>query len=172
MEKKLYEAFTLIEMLIVMGIIMILIGVGIVGTRYALDSANKIEHQNSVDTVHQAFIAYYADNREYPDDDSLEAMLLSGGDLFSYLDSEFDGGSDASYYYWIKDDESAYLICVSLGGVDDEEAKGFYCNGNGFGDEYSGISDDEIDSGSSEASTITGAGFSKSDWTDGDWSSN
>ncbi len=67
MEKRFYKAFTLIEMLIVMGIIMILIGVGVAGTRYALDSANKIKLENAVDNLNQAMLSYFADNREYPE---------------------------------------------------------------------------------------------------------
>lgn len=171
MEEKKYKAFTLIEMLIVMGIIMILIGVGVVGTRYALNSANKIKHQNAVDSVNQAFIAYYSDYRDYPSDSStLKTLLSSGGKIEPYLDSAFDGGADANYYFWSDTDKDLYVVCVSLGGVNDADISGYYCNGNGFGSDYSGVSEKNIDNGSSESDTIE-TDFVKSVWSNGGWSS-
>jgi type II secretory pathway pseudopilin PulG len=174
MEKRFYKAFTLIEMLIVMGIIMILIGVGVAGTRYALDSANKIKLQNAVDNLNQAMLSYYADEREYvevgtPALGFIGDALESGGALNKYIEQgEFDGGADSSYYYWVDPvSEQTFLICVSLGGIGDEKEKGFYCNGNGFGataDGLSGVTEKEI-------AGVTGADdpglgtCSVSDWT-------
>jgi len=147
MGKKFYKAFTLIEMLIVMGIIMILIGVGVAGTRYALDSANKIKLQNSVENLNQAMLSYYADEREYPAFTNFGTALDTGGEINKYMETgEFDGGADSTYYYWLDSvDEQTFLVCVSLGGQDDEKTKGFYCNGNGFGVSYSGIEDKNIE---------------------------
>lgn len=146
MEKKIYKAFTLIEMLIVMGIIMILIGVGVAGTRYALDSANKIKLQNAVDNLNQAALSYFADNREYPEFTNFGTALADGGAINEYMETgEFDGGADSTYYYWLDDvNQQSFLVCVSLGGQDDEKTKGFYCNGNGFGAD-SGITDQNIE---------------------------
>ena len=147
MGKKFYKAFTLIEMLIVMGIIMILIGVGVAGTRYALDSANKIKLQNAVDNLNQAMLSYYADEREYPAFTNFGTTLDTDGELNKYMETgEFDGGADCTYYYWLDSvDEQTFLVCVSLGAHDDEKTKGFYCNGNGFGASYSGIEDKNIE---------------------------
>jgi len=147
MEKKFYKAFTLIEMLVVMGIIMILIGVGVAGTRYALDSANKIKFQSAVDNLNQALLSYYADQREYPEFTNFGTALATDGDLNEYMETgEFDGGADATYYYWLDStDQQTFLVCVSLGAQDDEKLKGFYCNGNGFGDDYSGILDKNVE---------------------------
>ena len=147
MEKKFYKAFTLIEMLVVMGIIMILIGVGVAGTRYALDSANKIKFQSAVDNLDQALLSYYADQREYPAFTNFGAALGTDGELNEYMETgEFDGGADTTYYYWLDgDDQQTFLVCVSLGGQDDAKRKGFYCNGNGFGASYSGIEDKNVE---------------------------
>lgn len=147
MEKRFYKAFTLIEMLIVMGIIMILIGVGVAGTRYALDSANKIKLQNAVDNLNQAMLSYYADEREYPAFANFGTALATGGPLNPYMEQgEFDGGADTTYYFWLEPDGAqTFLVCVSLGGFDDTKLKGFYCNGNGFGAAYSGIEDQNIE---------------------------
>lgn len=173
MEKKFYKAFTLIEMLIVMGIIMILIGVGVAGTRYALDSANKIKLENAVDNLNQAMLSYYADNREYPDITGFGAALTAGtGEIGEYMETgEFDGGADATYYYWLDGtNQQSFLVCVSLGGVLDEKAKGFYCNGNGFGTD-SGITDQNIEGAEGvehPAGATPGTGWIQSEWTNED----
>jgi type II secretory pathway pseudopilin PulG len=53
-------------MLIVMGIMIILMAVGIAGAKFALQRANKIQHQSAVDSMYQALHGYYSDNRKYP----------------------------------------------------------------------------------------------------------
>ena len=168
MKSRLYKAFTLIEMLIVMGIIMILIGVGVAGTRYALSNANRVKHENAVDTISQTLVTYYSDHRKYPTFTSFAEMLASSGDLGVYLDSSFDGGADATYYYWVSSTNSSYLVCVSLGGISDENKEGFYCNGNGFGDgeDYLGITEKNVENVGGETSP-GGYTFSVvADWVD------
>ena len=129
--KKQLKAFTLVEMLIVMGIIVILMAVGIASGRAALRNANKIEHQNAAEQIYQALQGYYADNREYPADMNVEALM---GDtvLGEYID-EFDGGSEAHYGYAVDSTQQEFLVCVTLGGADDESHLGVYCTGNGIG---------------------------------------
>ncbi len=142
---KKYFAFTLVEMLIVMGILIILMGVGITAGRFAINRANDVAHQNAAEKLYTAMQAYYTDNREFPELDyrrnSFSEVLGSGGVLNKYMsDGEFTGGTDATFYYWRSSGErgvaegQAILICVSKGGVDDETRRGFYCTGNGFGD--------------------------------------
>lgn len=141
MFKKKYEGFTLVEMLIVMGIIVILMALGIASGRFAINRANKIQHQGSVDNLYQALQAYYTDNREYPDTTETgiptwSTALGAGGALEDYIEAgSFDGGSDATYYYipTTESDLQSMLVCVSLGGPGDEKEYGYYCNGNGFG---------------------------------------
>ncbi len=144
---KKYTAFTLIEMLIVMGIIMILIGVGIAGSRWAIQRANRIEHENAAENLYSALVKYRNEEGYFP-------LLGSGGSrieeeffayalgyrgnnpvLIEYLSREdFEGGSDATYYYAVDDtDGQVCIVCVSLGGIDDEGDEGFYCTGNGIG---------------------------------------
>ena len=175
MEKRFYKAFTLIEMLIVMGIIMILIGVGVAGTRYALDSANKIKLENAVDNLNQAMLSYYADNREYPTFTDFGTALAAGGVLNTYMETgEFDGGADTTYYYWLDDtNQQSFLVCVALGGQFDEKGKGFYCNGNGFGTTASGMSgieDQNLDVSTSDypANTESSNWTGVSHWTNED----
>jgi type II secretory pathway pseudopilin PulG len=135
--RKEYKAFTLVEMLIVMGIIIILMAVGIASGRFAIRRANKIEHQNAAEQIYQAAQSYYSDYREYPSDNA-PADLVTGIDadtplLSGYID-DFDGGSEATYYYDADDTGQIVIICVSLGGDNDVNDLGIYCTGNGIGE--------------------------------------
>lgn len=136
-----YLAFTLVEMLIVMGIIVILMAVGIASGRFAIQRANKIEHQNAADQIYQALQSYYTDNREYPNTAAVAtgspmdigALITdeTATGLGSYID-EFDGGSDATYLYMAESTGQEAIVCVSLGGQKDVNELGYYCTGNGF----------------------------------------
>ena len=143
MRKNLYEAFTLVEMLIVMGILIILMAVGITAGRFAINRANDVAHQNAADQIYTGLQAYYTDNREFPvvgasdcvgTCTSLAAMIQAGGALAKYLDNgAFNGGTEATFYYAVDADGQVALVCVSKGGENDDKELGFYCNGNGFG---------------------------------------
>lgn len=137
-----YKAFTLVEMLIVMGILVILIVIGTSTGRYAIDRSNEIEHKNGATQLYQAAQSFYTDNEVFPESQaadgtpiSIERMTAEGGSLKNYLDlGIFNGGSEATYYYATNTSRQAVLICVTLGGIDDELKKGILCVGNGFGD--------------------------------------
>lgn len=133
--KKRYTAFTLVEMLIVMGIIIILMAVGIASGRFAIRRANKIEHQNAAENIYQAAQSYYADHKEFPI--SLARTTPSFGEvmgvyLSEYID-DFNGGSEASYGYAVDKTGQVLLICVTYGGKEDLNRQGIYCTGNGMG---------------------------------------
>jgi type II secretory pathway pseudopilin PulG len=136
MNKK-YSGFTLVEMLIVMGILIILMAIGIAAGRFAIQRANVVAHQNAADAIFTAMQAYYTDNRQYPNPNTFifGDSMQPDGDLHAYLiEGEFNGGIDATYYYWTDGLRQEALVCVSLGGIDDEPAnRGYYCTGNGFG---------------------------------------
>lgn len=142
MRKNLYEAFTLVEMLIVMGILIILMAVGITAGRFAINRANDVAHQNAVDQIYTALQAYYTDHREFPNNGTAytPATLIgtetTPGPLYDYLDQgSFNGGTEATYYYVVEDtQQQSVLVCVSLGGANDDKDRGFYCSGNGFND--------------------------------------
>ena len=132
MDKK-YSGFTLVEMLIVMGIIIILTVVGITAGRFAINRANDIAHRNAADQVYTSLQAYYTDKRRYPaESDSTmcpggqcSIKVLVGtprgtkGTLVPYIDQDsFDGGSTATYFYGVGGDsgDQAVLVCVTLRG--------------------------------------------------------
>ena len=163
MNKK-YSGFTLVEMLIVMGIIIILTVVGITAGRFAINRANDVAHRNAVDQVYTSLQAYYTDNRKYPahndpvmcNSGTCSVEILVGtpqgeaGTLVPYIDKDsFDGGSTATYFYGVGGDsgDQAVLVCVTLRG-DAEENKdhpdgAVYCAGNGIG-----VTDMQFENGS------------------------
>ena len=135
MTRKSYKAFTFVEMLIVMGILIILMVIGIAAGRYAINRANRVAHQNAADQLYQTLQAYYTENRQFPEAELLEDMLSEGGTLYEYTEGDFNGGAPATYHYFAQEGtvRQAVLVCVTLGGHDDELKRGIYCTGNGFG---------------------------------------
>lgn len=142
MEKK-YSGFTLVEMLIVMGILIILMAVGITAGRFAINRANDVAHQNAADQIYTALQAYYTDNRKFPLATELTTTggvafadaIADGGILNKYMsEGEFTGGTEATFYYYVEPNmQQDVLVCVSLGGLGDITQRGYYCTGNAFG---------------------------------------
>lgn len=147
---KKYKAFTLVEMLIVMGILIVLMAIGILVGRYAIQKAQDVKHQDAANALYSALVKYKLDNKKYPMIGSCSGCIEK--ELFAYAlgyngtpsnyilkkytdeDSKFDGGSDTTYYYSVDPiDQQTALVCVSLGGIDDERERGFYCTGDGLG---------------------------------------
>jgi len=139
MKRATYKAFTLIEMLIVMGILVILMVVGVAAGRFAIDRANQIAHQNGATQLYQALQSHFTDYGKFPDGTAtLETMTENTANeqnaLGKYLDmGSFKGGSEAEYFYFVNATQQAAIVCVTLGGVDDVTEKGISCVGNGFG---------------------------------------
>lgn len=142
MEKK-YSGFTLVEMLIVMGILIILMAVGITAGRFAINRANDVAHQNAADQIYTALQAYYTDNRNFPNAEELAGAgtiafaeaISETGILYEYMsEGEFTGGTEATFFYYVEPTmQQEVLVCVSLGGINDEVQRGHYCTGNAFG---------------------------------------
>lgn len=193
MNKRKYSAFTLVEMLIVMGILSILMAIGVSVARFAVQRANNIQHQSAVDQIFQAMQSYYTDNRKYPvmaDFVGYDAAI-NGGVLSTYIEGSFDGGSAARYYYFPatgSNSPQSFLTCVSFEEPDavGNLAYGGYCNGNGFGvsDVASGsVTNKSIEAdctGSSDPNCldmgdiedIVSTSGCSSDWEDGTFSDN
>lgn len=136
MDRKTYKAFTLIEMLIVMGILIILMVIGVAAGRFAINRANDIAHQNGANQIYQALQAYYTDKGSFPQTtESISSMIADPNSLGKYMDTgAFKGGSEASYFYFTNANKQAALVCVTLGGLKDDTRKGVVCVGNGFND--------------------------------------
>jgi type II secretory pathway pseudopilin PulG len=180
--KQTYSAFTLIEMLIVMAILIILMVIGIAAGRFALNRANDVAHQNAVDQLYQGLQAYYTDNRKFPTSEACgegvnctpQNMMEDPTILGKYMDfGAFNGGTTATFFYLVGGDNSdqAVLVCVSMRGEksdnDGREDDGsYYCNGNGFnvgnmdggGGEIE-ITNRNIENPSADWATLTGYTF-------------
>ena len=114
MDRK-YTAFTLVELLIVMGILVILIAVGILVGRYATLKSQDTRHKDAARKLYTMLLEYKNDNGSYPNlgncsrcirDQFFARALGSTGTeeeqvLKGYAGGEggFDGGSKATYYY-------------------------------------------------------------------------
>jgi prepilin-type N-terminal cleavage/methylation domain-containing protein len=174
-----YKGFTLVEVLIVMGILIILMAIGITAGRFAIQRADRVHHQDAADQLYTALVKYKLDNKEYPRLGSCsscieeqffaEALGFKGTrDVIKayYEEGVFDGGTDATYYYHVDPVNAQFaIVCVSLGGIDDEAEKGFYCTGDGIGTEPVGnpLKIKNIEAGDTMNINII-RGFDASDW--------
>lgn len=149
MKKREYGAFTLVEMLVVMGILIILMVIGIAAGSFALNRASDVAHRNGADQLYEGLQAYYVDNRRFPTaaecgetgtDACTPAALMTDADMLGeYMDlGAFNGGSGATYTYFVggANDDQAVLVCVTMRGIWDTNIErddgAVYCAGNGF----------------------------------------
>jgi hypothetical protein len=168
-----------------MGILIILISVGIMVGRWAIRRANKLDHMNAARKLETALLAFKNENKFVPkvgncspinDPVCYESELFSEilgfkttpDYLSEYLEEKpFNGGTDATYYYTSDSQGQFFIVCVSLGGEDDENNWGFYCTGTGIGflPEENPITKEEIEPEDTQQSAIIlGSSFDDSDW--------
>lgn len=147
MNKRVYGAFTLVEMLVVMGILIILMVVGIAAGSFALNRASDVAHRNGADQLYEGLQAYYVDHRSYPKATECEggictpaALMADPEMLGEYMElGSFNGGSGATYIYLVggANDDQAVLVCVTMRGIwatnYERDDSAIYCAGNGFG---------------------------------------
>lgn len=171
-----------------MGILIILLAIGISVGRYAIQRAQDVKHQDAVRILYTNLVKYKTTNKEYPvlggtctgcieREFFAHALGYNGTPdthiLKDYIaeDGKFDGGGDATYYYSVDEyDKQFVVVCVSLGGVDDENERGYYCTGDGIGmlPEENPITDKEISSqASGDPLAIIIKNMDKSDWHSG-----
>lgn len=172
-------------MLIVMGILILLIVIGVGVGRYAIQRSQTVKHMDAAKSLYAGLVKYKLDHKSYPSlggtcSSCIEkeffayALGYNGSSnnyiLKSYMneDGTFDGGSNATYYYTVdEDDQQFVLVCVSLGGIDDEKGLGFYCVGDGLGllPKTNPISDNNIGSvKSGDPLAVVVESLDNSDW--------
>lgn len=171
MNKKVYGAFTLVEMLVVMGILIILMVVGISAGSFALNRASDVAHRNAADQLYEGLQAYYVDHRSYPEPNECkdeagaavactpEALMRDPDMLGGYMDlGAFSGGSGATFIYFVggPNNDQAVLVCVTMRGTWEtnvgRDDSAVYCAGNGFGQDN--MSDGFINIGPIESPLI------------------
>lgn len=198
MKERFYKGFTLVEMLIVMGILIILMVVGIAAGRFAINRANDVAHQNAADQIYVSLQAFYTDNRRFPiaTDEGCGATctvqdLVGTADTPGLLGEEgyldvgtWNGGSDATYLYFVGGDANhqAVLVCVSLRGTSADQINRnnddgiWYCAGNGFNIPPADLTPDTLTAPITTQliEDISGQaeelnGIAGSEWKDGTW---
>lgn len=145
---KKVKAFTLVELLIVMGILIILIGLAVLVGRYSIRRSRIVHHKNAVLELERILVSFQNENGYVPrigtcgtciniEDEFFAYALGYRGDaplLREYMDVfPFDGGNDTTYYYDTDDLGGFFVVCVALGGIDDQAELGYYCSGTGIG---------------------------------------
>lgn len=125
---KKYLGFTLVEMLVVMGIIILLMAMGIGGGRLALKNASDIAYKANAKTINEGLLAYYAANGRYPTQEAPATLVKTT--LKDYIET-FDGGNDSTYWYMTDTSRQYALVCVELA-TDLLGKRDIYCEGNGF----------------------------------------
>ncbi|MDP2654131.1 MAG: type IV pilin protein [Candidatus Omnitrophota bacterium] len=88
------KAFTLVEILLVVGIIALLATIAIPNLLRSRLSANESSAQSTLKTISTALESYYVTNNNYPNNTNL---LI--GDVPPYLNKDFFVGSYSGYSY-------------------------------------------------------------------------
>ncbi len=140
---KEHKAFTLIELLIVMAVIVILMGVGLLGGRFAIKRAHKTEHQAILEDLVKATDMFYVDVGCYPSavcagilyfDDGVLGSLMPvyesdyfGGPYIDYDVSEHHGApatfayvdeynsAKGAFYFCVENTKDGYVVCAGPG---------------------------------------------------------
>lgn len=171
--KKNVRGFTLIEMLIVMGILILLIALGIGGGRVALQNAADTATQSAIKQIYEAALAYKTSNGKFPisqtEVQSFESLV--SGQLKTSLEG-FDPGNNTVFYYATDSAGQSVLVCALLGGTSGE--RGAVCEGNGFGNSAIGmvITQKKIETKDAEFKVLldtTDGRVIKGGWVDGTW---
>lgn len=130
MRNRKEKGFSLVELLVVMGIMAVLIMIAIAGLGFAMRRSRNTARQSAVSNLDKALAAYYTDHQEYPSAADMEYLVESS--LVDYLEGSWDGGSGGSEYcYKTNADNLTYLVCCSqeaLTGNGD-----YFCKGPGIG---------------------------------------
>lgn len=176
---KSYKGFTLIEMLIVMGILILLMALGIGGGRLALQNAADVATQSAVKQLYEAAQTYYSKKGAYPAANRYLKDLMTDqtAGLKDYLES-FDGGNDAKFWYFVDGNKQYVLVCASQGGTSSADARAVVCEGNGFGTLLAGTTtitkkkiDKSVSGDVAEFNAIFGVNVNSATVSVGTWSS-
>jgi type IV pilus assembly protein PilE len=119
------KAFTLLEMLVVIGIIGILVGLGAVSYSTAQKKARDAKRKQDLKAVQNCLEQYYSynNNFKYPDYSSWPSSFTSFNCGSSTLTAPSDPRNSSPYVYTISSSSDAYTICATL----ETESPSSYC---------------------------------------------
>jgi len=117
------KAFTLLEMLVVIGIIGILVGLGAISYSTAQKKARDAKRKQDLKAVQNCLEQYYSyNNFSYPDYSSWPSSFNCGG--VNTLTAPSDPiGNSSTYRYTISSNSNGYTICATL----ETESPSSYC---------------------------------------------
>ncbi len=128
------KGFSLLELLVVIGIIGILVSIGTVAYRSAQERARDSRRRQDVDAVGKALEQYYADNLSYPasgDCSGYETYFAGNIPSDPVTGTSYVQGGDCAV------DGSAFCVCAELeaegAGNAYEKAAGSTCSWSGAG---------------------------------------
>jgi type IV pilus assembly protein PilE len=116
------KAFTLLEMLVVIGIIGILVGLGAISYSTAQKKARDAKRKQDLKAVQNCLEQYYSynNNFRYPNYSSWPSSFNCGS---STLSAPFDPRNSSPYVYTISSNSDTYTICATL----ETESPSSYC---------------------------------------------
>jgi prepilin-type N-terminal cleavage/methylation domain-containing protein len=138
MKKRNEKGFTLVELLVVMGIMAVLIGISVAGLGFAMRRSRNIARSAAMSNLDKALQAHYADDQTYPDDgNAIDEIIGETGNmtpppLEEYLEGTWDAGAPGTTFCYRTDNANVkYSICVSQEQGDGTD--NFQCTGPGVG---------------------------------------
>jgi len=163
--KSKYQAFTLIELLIVMAILIILMGIGLFGGRFIFKQAQITRHTSVLAELSKATEGYYLEHNRYPEGSStltsFQTLVEHADGLEPYFDKDFDGGDTAVYYYYVGNQGQDYLYCV-----ESDSYEYYLCDGTDFSLPGSTVEKkgDALTQAQRSAATFSGTWTKNSGW--------
>lgn len=129
--KQKQKGFTLLELLVVIGIIGILVGIGTISYQSAQQKTRDSRRRSDLKAISNAFEQYYAENGSYPDPSSEESC----SDYTEYLAGSAPTDPVSGSVYVESDDctASSYCVCVELEGEGTGNAYDASCTWSGSG---------------------------------------
>lgn len=124
---KTVHGFTLIELMVAIAILAIVSTAGLVIFTGAQRSARDSKRTSDLSEIQKALEQYYAINKSYPVDDSVDVSSITVGNFAGYFQAgrpPQDPQASLDYQYYYCPGPIRYIICAKL------ESCGTKCNRN------------------------------------------
>lgn len=106
------KAFTILELLVVISVLVILLGIAIPRFKGMQDNANVVKTKSELKTVQAALESYYTFNRSYPANIGAALLAATPKILPALSQDPFNGNAEFHYF---KSDDGKYYVVFSAG---------------------------------------------------------